>query len=159
MSFLRTLCLAAFFLPMVLYGQASPAQTAAASQAGTAAKPTEHLIGTVTAIDSATQSITVKEDKTNKEQVVLLGGTRTLLKVPAGAKDLKNATRITAGDLAVGDRVDVRGSNAPDAPDKIAARSLVLMSGRELAAVHQAQAAEWQHAAAGVVSSVDPAAQ
>jgi hypothetical protein len=124
-----------------------------------AAKPTEHVIGTISALDPAAQTITVKEDKTEKAQTILLGGTKTLIKVPAGAKDLKTATRISASDLAVGDRVDVRGNKPPDAPEKIAARSLVLMSGRELAAVHQAQAAEWQNAAAGVVASADPAAQ
>ncbi|HLH03490.1 MAG TPA: DUF5666 domain-containing protein [Bryobacteraceae bacterium] len=124
-----------------------------------AAKPTEHVIGTISAIDPAAQTITVKEDKTNQDHVILLAATHTLLKVPPGAKDLKTATRITASDLSVGDRVDVRGNKPADAPDKIAARSVVLMSGRELAAVHQAQAAEWQNAASGVVSSVDPAAQ
>ena len=124
-----------------------------------AAKPTEHVIGTITAMDSAVPSITVKEDKTNQEHVILLAGTRTLLKVSPGAKDLKTAARIAANDLAIGDRVDVRGNKSADAPEKIAARSVVLMSGRELAAVHQAQAAEWQTASAGVVESVDPAGQ
>jgi hypothetical protein len=81
-----------------------------------------------------------------------------LLKVTPGAKDLKNATRITADDLQIGDRVDVRGSKPPEDPNAIAARSVVLMSARDLQQAHQAQAAAWQHSTTGVVASVDQAA-
>ncbi len=141
-SFAGTLlCLAAF-------AQETPA---------TSGKPTEHLLGTVTAVDESAHTITVKDDKSPAEQVVLLADTKTLLKVAPGAKDLKTASRIAADDLAVGDRVDVRGFKAPDDPTKIAARSVVLMSGRELQQAHQAQAAEWQHSTSGVVSGIDPA--
>jgi len=77
--------------------------------------------------------------------------------VEPGAKDLKNAVRITADDLQAGDRVDVRGLKANDNPNTLAARSVVLMSGRSLQQAHQAQAAEWQHSTAGVVTSVDGA--
>ena len=128
-----------------------------AQEATTASKPTEHVIGTVSAIDPATHSITVKEDKTGTEHTILVGNTRTLLKVEPGAKDLKSATRITADDLAAGDRVDVRGFKAEGNTDAIAARSVVLMSARDLQKAHQEQAAEWQHSTAGVVSAVDPA--
>jgi hypothetical protein len=123
-----------------------------------AAKPTEHLIGTVTKVDQAAHTVTVKEDKTGTESLVLLENTRTLLKVPPGAKDLKSAVRITAEDLRVGDRVDVRGSKPEDNPNAIVARSVVLMSGRDLAQAHQAEAAAWQHSTAGIVTSVDTAA-
>lgn len=127
------------------------------AQAPANAKPTEHVLGTVTAIDQAAHTITVKEDKTATEQKIQLANTRTLLKVAPGAKDLKSATRITADDLAMGDRVDVRGSKAPDDPNAIAARSVVLMSARDLEAAHQAEAAAWQHSTGGLVNSVDVA--
>ncbi len=65
------------------------------------AKPTEHLIGTITALDAAARTITVKEDKSGSEQTILLADTKTLIKVAPGAKDLKNATRITADQLAL----------------------------------------------------------
>lgn len=120
-------------------------------------KPTEHVIGTVTAVDAASHTVTVKEDKTGTEQKIQVGSTKTLLKVTPGAKDLKNATRITAGDLQVGDRVDVRGSKVPDDPNAITARSVVLMSGRDLQQAHQAQAEAWQHSTNGLVTSVDTA--
>lgn len=121
-------------------------------------KPAEHLIGTVTAVDTASHAVTVKEDKTGTEQKVLVGSTRTLLKVAPGAKDLKNATRITADDLQMGDRVDVRGSKLPENPNAITARSVVLMSGRDLQQAHQAEAEAWQHSTTGIVTSVDAAA-
>ncbi|HZQ51672.1 MAG TPA: DUF5666 domain-containing protein [Bryobacteraceae bacterium] len=127
------------------------------AQAPASAKPTEHVLGTVTAIDQAAHTITVKEDKTGAEQKIQLANTRTLLKVPPSAKDLKSATRITANDLAVGDRVDVRGFKALDDPNAIAARSVVLMSARDLEAAHQAEAAAWQHSTGGLVNSVDAA--
>lgn len=126
-------------------------------------KPTDHVIGTVTKVDAASHAVTVKEDRTGAEYSVLLENTKTLLKVPPGAKDLKSATRINAGDLEVGDRVDVRGTKSEDLPaatppHTIAARSVVLMSGRDLAQTHQSEAAAWQHSTAGMVNSVDPAA-
>ena len=133
--------------------------TRALAQDVSAGKPTEHVIGTVTRADAAAHTITIKDDKTGSETTILLADTKTLLKVPPGAKDLKTATRITADQLATGDRVDVRGSKPATDPEKIAARSVVLMSGRELQQVHQAQAAEWKDATAGVVTTVDAAGQ
>ncbi|MGA8026957.1 MAG: DUF5666 domain-containing protein [Bryobacteraceae bacterium] len=123
-----------------------------------AAKPTEHVLGTVTAVDSAAHTVTVKEDNTGAEHNILLQNTKTLLKVPPGAKDLKSATRITADDLAVGDRVDVRGSKTENDPSAIAARSVVLMSARDLQQAHEAEATAWQHSTAGLVTSVDASA-
>jgi len=128
------------------------AQDTAASKQGL-----EHILGTVTAVDATTHSVTVKEDKTATSYTILVADTKTLLKVEPGAKDLKNAVRITADDLQVGDRVDVRGLRSGDNPNALAARSVVLMSGRALQQAHQAEAAEWQHSTAGVVTSIDPA--
>jgi hypothetical protein len=122
-----------------------------------AKQPLDHVIGAVTAVDSTAHTVSIKEDKTGASQTILLANTKTLLKVEPGAKDLKNAVRIAADDLQVGDRVDVRGLKT-DAPDTLAARSVVLMSARDLQQVHQAQAAAWQHATAGVVSAVDATA-
>src|SRR5947209_4674380 len=70
-------------------------------------KPRERIIGTITSVDRASHTITVKQDNTGIEYTVQLAQAGTLLKVEPGAKDLKNATRITAGDLATGDRVEI----------------------------------------------------
>jgi len=134
-----------------------------AQESATSPKPPERVLGTVTSVDQSTHTVTVKDDKTGTEYTVLLENTRTLLKVPPGAKDLKSATRITADDLQAGDRVDVRGTKPADASDSsanaIAARSVVLMSGRALAQAHQQEAAAWQRSTAGSVNTVDAAAQ
>ena len=138
-------------------------QPGGAQETSASPKPTEHVLGTVTNVDQSTHTVTVKDDKTGTEYTVLLENTRTLLKVPPGAKDLKSATRITADDLQAGDRVDVRGTKPADASDSaanaIAARSVVLMSGRALAQAHQQEAAAWQRSTAGSVNTVDAAAQ
>ena len=124
------------------------------------AKPTEHVIGTVTDIRPADHMVNVKEDGGATTHVIDLTNTKTLLKVSPGAKDLKSATRITAGDLAVGDRVDVRGSKSEgESGSAIAARSVVLMSGRDLEQHHQAEASAWQKSTSGTVASIDPSAQ
>ena len=130
-----------------------------AQQETPAAKPSEHVLGAVTNVDRSTHTITVKDDKSGAATRVLLENTKTLLKVPPGAKDLKTAARITSDDLDVGDRVDVRGTKPEGDPNAIAARSVLLMSARELAVHHQAEAAAWQHSTAGLVNSVDATGQ
>jgi hypothetical protein len=121
-----------------------------------AKQPLEHVLGTISALDPAAHTVTVKEDKTNAERVIQVANTRTLIKVEPGAKDLKSAVRITAADLQVGDRVDVRGTKLDETSGSLDARSVVLMSARDLQQVHQQQAAAWQHSTAGTVTSVEP---
>jgi hypothetical protein len=124
----------------------------------TPAKPDQHILGTITAVEPASRHITVKQDKTGTEYVTSLEKTRTLLKVEPGAKDLKTATRITADDLAVGDRVDIRGFKAADNPTSIAAASAILMSARDLQQARQAEMNDWrQRGIAGTVTSLDTA--
>jgi Domain of unknown function (DUF5666) len=132
------------------FAQTPAADTAAAP----ATKPTEHVLGTVTKVDSAAHTITVKDDKTSADYVISLASAHTLLKVEPGAKDLHNAVRIAADDLAVADRVDIRGFKS-DAPNGINARSVVLMSARDLAQKHQAELQAWQNSTVGNVTAVD----
>ncbi|MBV8572531.1 MAG: hypothetical protein JO319_18075 [Acidobacteriaceae bacterium] len=135
------------------------AATGEAQDAAAPAKGLINVIGTVTAVDTAAPTITVKEDKTGTERIIQLANTRTLIKVSPGAKDLKSGTRITADDLQPGDRVDVRGTPAGDTPNSIAARAVILMSARDLQSARQAQAAAWLHSTSGVVNSIDPSAE
>src|SRR5690348_1036008 len=124
------------------------------------AKPSQHVLGTIVAVDPASHHITVKEDKTGTAYVVSLENTRTLLKVQPGAKDLKAAARITANDLALGDRVDIRGYKADDTATSIPAASVILMSARELQQARQAEMNDWQQRGiAGTVTSIDAAAR
>lgn len=140
------------FAASLVFPATSPAQSGAANPT----KPDQHVLGTVTAVDSAAQKITVKDDKTGSEFSIALANTKTLLKVPPGAKDLKSATRITANDLATGDRVDIRGFKVEGSPNSIAAASVILMSARDLQAARQAELADWRtRGIAGIATSVD----
>jgi hypothetical protein len=142
------------WLPLLLaVSSAAFAQDAAAP----AKQPMDHVLGAVTAVDPAAHTVTVAEDKTGTSYTILLADTKSFLKVEPGAKDLTNAQRIAADDLQVGDRVDARGRKG-DPPTTLSARGLVLMSARDLQKAHQDQAAAWQKATSGTVSSLDPAA-
>ncbi len=89
-------------LLFLMAGVTLPGQDTAPKQ------PLVSVIGAVTALDADAHTVTVKQDKTAADYVIQLADTKTLLKVEPGAKDLKNAVRITAADLEVGDRVEVR---------------------------------------------------
>ena len=139
-------------LPFFL-GAASGQETPAPS-----AKPNQHVLGTITATNPVSHSLTVKEDKTGTEYAISLEKTRTLLKVEPGAKDLKSAVRITATDFAAGDRVDIRGYTSETGPSSISAASVILMSARELQQARQAELADWhRRGTVGIVTAVDPA--
>ena len=149
-----SLAIALLFISPLLLTTLLQCQTAAAM-----AKPTEHVLGSITGVDPNLHTITVKADGTDAIHTVSIGATRTLLKVRPGAKDVKGAQRIQAADLAIGDRVDVRGFKMEADPGAINARSVILMSARDLQEVHEMQSAAWRKASGGIVSAADPAAQ
>lgn len=134
------------------------AGNAAQNATSAAAKSLERITGTVTAIDQSAHTVTVKEDKTGTEYSVALQNAKNLLKVEPTAKDLKNAVKITADDLAVGDRVQIFGLKSAAAPNGMVARDVILMSARDLQQAHQEEAAAWQHSTPGVVTGIDTAA-
>ena len=136
---------------LVAFSLCTYAQDATAAPAK---QPLDHVIGAVTAVDAGAHTVTVLEDKTSTSYTIQLADTKSFLKVAPGAKDLTNAQRITADDLQIGDRVDVRGRKG-DPPTTLTARGLVLMSARDLQQAHQEQAAAWQKATAGTVSALD----
>ena len=71
-------------------------------------KTADRVVGVITAVDAAQSKITVKEDQTSTDYSVSIAGTRTILKVGPDL-NLKSATRLTPEQLAVGDRVSIRG--------------------------------------------------
>jgi hypothetical protein len=144
-----------FLVPCLLLA----ALALAAQDAPVQTKPTEHIVGTVSAVDASAQTINVKDDKDGTQHTIQLGSTKTLLKVAPGATDLKSAARIAASDLATGDRVDVRGFKTETDPNGIAARSVILMSGRDVQQMRQQEAMAWQRSTAGIVNSIDMAGQ
>ncbi|HSU32132.1 MAG TPA: hypothetical protein VLJ11_12945 [Bryobacteraceae bacterium] len=135
--------------PAILFPQNSPSPAAA--------KPTDHVVGVITAVDPSFKKLSVKEDKTGAEYNISLENTKTFLKVSPESKDLKAASRFNPSDLQNGDRVSVRGYKMDGLPNGVAAASILLMSARDLQRAHQSEMEAWQHSTAGVVESVDTA--
>lgn len=126
--------------------------------AGSPAQATQRITGAISAVDRSAHTVTVKEDKTGTVYVIELQNTKSVRKVDPSTLDLKTATRITADDLMAGDRVQVFAMKAEDNSAALAARSVILISARDLQTVHQEQAAAWQRSTAGVVTQVDAGA-
>src|ERR1700730_14529386 len=123
-----------------------PAQDAAAA--------TAKAVGTVKAASG--KSITLAAEGGNEVNIVVQDGAR-LLRIEPGEKDLKNAAPLQLQDLQPGDRILVRGANAPDGKSLLAA-SVIAMKKADLAEKHAHDREEWQkHGAGGLVTAIDPA--
>jgi Cu/Ag efflux protein CusF len=131
------------------------------AQGNTAAPPsgqTVRPIGMILAIDSAAKRITIKTDS-GPEMNISFEETTRFLRVGPGAKDLENATPISASELSAGDRILARGRSAGDAA-LFAATSVIVMSKGDLARKHAAERAEWKkRGVGGVITALDPAAK
>jgi len=81
-----------------------------------------------------------------------------LLRVEPGQKDLKEAVPLQLQDLLAGDRILVRGQLAEDGKT-VLATSVIAMKKSDIAEKQTREREEWQkHGTAGLVSSVDAAA-
>lgn len=115
----------------------------------------DQVLGTVTAVNAADKTFTVKEDKTGTEYTVSAAEARRFLKVPPGEKDLKKAQPIDASQIAVGDRLLARGQKEAGA-QKLNAAIVIVMSAGELQQKHESELADWQkRGSRGTVASVD----
>ncbi|HVB29817.1 MAG TPA: hypothetical protein VNG91_08410 [Terriglobia bacterium] len=111
-------------------------------------------IGVVTQIKSG--QLTLHTDAGPSLTVNLPDGI-SVLRVPPAAKSLKEATKITVGDISMGDRVIIIGPVAPG-QTTLTAKSVIVMSKTALAQAREAERREWEeHGIAGVVKAVDPA--
>jgi hypothetical protein len=128
---------------------------AAAQSTQTSRPAADQVLGTVTAVNSADKTFTVKEDKTGTEYTVEAGDARRFLKVPPGEKDLKKAQPIEASQIAVGDRLLARGQKEAGST-KLKALIVIVMSAGELQQKHESELADWQkRGTRGTVASVD----
>ena len=119
---------------------------------GQAPNPLYRAMGAVVSTDPT--GFTVQTDSGTR-LTVKLADNAILLRVAPNQKDLKNATKITAGDIGVGDRVMVRGHISDDQKTLLASAAIV-MSKADIAQKQAAERAEWQRGVGGLVSSVDP---
>jgi hypothetical protein len=130
----------------------------AAGQAPEPAGKLDRVIGEVTAIEAGSKRITVKTDSGSAVEAAL--DEKTLfLRIPPGEKDLKKAARIALEEIAVGDRVYVRGRSSAD-QKSIAAVAVVIMTKAELAQKHERDREEWKkRGMAGPVTAINSGAK
>jgi transcription antitermination factor NusG len=124
----------------------------AASVAWAQAAPAlQSATGTVTKVDAATRSATIKTDA-GQEFAVTLDTKATVRRIPAGETDLTKATVIQIGDVAVGDRVQARGKIDGQS---VTATQVWVMASSEVAKTQQAQQADWdKRGVSGLVTAV-----
>lgn len=140
---IRTLILAALVLSLacVLGAQA---QTA-----------TRSLRGVITAISGNT--LTVKTDSGESHPVTVASDT-DLKRIEPGQTSLSGAAAIALTDLAVGDRILLRGLDATATADPLQPRQIVAIKAADVAQKQQKDLADWQkRGIAGLVKSVDVA--
>ncbi len=117
--------------------------------------PAAKVIGSITAVDSAGHTISVKADS-GAEWSVTLADKTAYYRVPAGEKDLKKASRIAPEDIAAGDRVLARGE-AGSAANTLTASSVIVMTKADIAQKQAMDRAEWlRRGIAGQVAAIDP---
>jgi hypothetical protein len=121
---------------------------------GQTPSPIYKAVGAVVSIEPT--GFTLQTDS-GKRLAVLLSDSAIVVRVAPNQKDLKNATKINAGDISIGDRIAVRGHISDDQKTLLATAAIV-MSKEDIARKQEAERADWQRrGAGGLVSSVDPA--
>lgn len=144
-------------LAMPLATLAGPLPAQAREASSTARVPLDQVLGTVTVVNAADNTFTVKEDKTGTEYLVSAASARRLLKVQPGEKDLKKAQPIEFSAIAKGDRVLARGHKGTSG-SKLDAAIVVVMTAGELEQKHESELADWQKRGShGVVTATDEA--
>jgi len=113
------------------------------------------IYATVEKIDAAAKELVVKADS-GAEIGVTLAAKHSLRKIALGETDLRKAATIELTDIAVGDRVMVRGVESED--QKTATATLILvMSSSDVAKKQQEERADWdKRGVNGIVTAVTP---
>lgn len=131
-------------LAVLMVPRESRSQEAAAAQ-----KP---ALGTIQSI--AEKTLTLKTDA-GVDVIVQLPAEVRVLRVEPGSKSLKDAVKIQLSDLAVGDRILVRGDAGGQA-NAMVAGTIVAMKKEDIAKKQSREREEWQrHGIGGLVKSVD----
>ena len=149
---------ATVFLPMVVaivcVGAAVVrAQTATPATGQAAETKSARMLGEVTGVDTTARQIKLKTQE-GKSATVGYDEKTLFRRVPVGETTLEKAVAITAGEVAIGDRVIARG---PMAGDSILARSLVVVSQADIAQRMLREREEWKRrGVAGIVTAINP---
>lgn len=142
----------------VLAGSSANAQTSptpAAAQTSDSSITANRALGEVKVIDTAAKQLIIKTDAGSLVTVVLSDST-TFMRVAPGQTTLTNATKITFGDVAEGDRVMAKGKVSDD-HKLVPARTLIVMTKADLAKKQEADRAEWKRRGIlGIISAIKP---
>ena len=112
-------------------------------------------LGTIKQIQGNTIKLT--PDEGGDITVVVKQGAR-MLRVEPGEKDLSHAVTLDLGDLQAGDRIRVRGQNAPDGKSLVALE-VIAIKHLDIQAKQERERADWQkRGIGGLVTAVDAAA-
>ena len=122
----------------------------ATSEASNAARP----VGTIKSISG--NNIVLTTDA-GRDVTVTVQDTAKLVRVEPGQKDLKAAVPIALRELLPGDRILVRGQLGEDGKTVLAS-AVIAMKKASIAEKQAHEREEWRQGTAGLVSSVDPAA-
>ncbi|HXH50032.1 MAG TPA: hypothetical protein VNM47_11875 [Terriglobia bacterium] len=135
-------------VPTLAVARSSPQNTANGQKVRPIGVVTEVQPGQLTLRTDAGPSLTVS-----------LPEDVSVLQVPPGAKSLKQANKITVGDVHLGDRVLILGPVSED-QKSVSAKTVLVMSKTALEIARDAERLQWEkNGIAGVVKAVDPAAK
>ena len=142
----------------ILAGRSADAQTttaASAAQTGDSSISANRALGEVKVIDTAAKQLIIKTDAGSLVTVVLSDST-SFMRVAPGQTTLTNATRITFGDVAEGDRVLAMGKVSDD-HKLVPARTLIVMTRADIAKKQEADRAEWKRRGIlGIITALKP---
>jgi hypothetical protein len=130
-----------------------PARAAQATVA-----PRAQVAGTISSVNAQASQFVMKPDKGDSISVTTTDQT-LILHMPPGVTDVKQGTKLTVGELAVGDRVVAyyRGAAGEKA---VQATSLVVRTVADLAEIAKQEQADWRRRGTiGIASATDPAAK
>jgi len=145
------------FAILVLIAIASVARGQATTPApqGDPAITANGVIGEVKAIDTGSSQMIIKTDAGSVVTVALAEKT-IYMRVAPGEKTLTNATKITMGDVAEGDKVWARGKVADDRKS-VPATAVIVMTKADIAKKQEADRAEWRRRGIlGVITALKP---
>src|SRR5829696_7832395 len=141
----------------VLFADAARAQNTPAD----AIRPgQEQLIGEITALDAGSGQVTVRTTA-GKDVTFQVGGETSFLRIAPGERSLDKAEKITRADVAVGDRVLVRGGAAgATSGQPFTARQLIVVSRQALDSRRERERDDWRRRSInGRITALNPAAK
>ena len=114
----------------------------------------DRVVGVVTAVDKATNQISVKADS-GETKAVVISATSALLRMPPGETAAQKALKVSLEEVAVGDRVFARGAFIGDGKTMEARQVVVSSTAATAAQSHPHQADSRTRPMAGRIARVD----